>query len=124
MKSISELKFNKESLSKSERTQIIKEIYSIYTSISEKKHRRDENIKRYKSWLKSNSLKHSKDIYVIFTRTGKFIREIKPSSFAYFVSHVKTKDLYFVKSICFDKSNRNESIGKYIIGLQYTNEKR
>jgi len=110
-----------EKLSKSERTQAIKEIFAIYNSLSEKKLRRDENIKRYRIWLKENKLHHEKDnsLYIIFTRTGKFLREIKPASMAYFLSHVKTPDLYLVKSVCKDRCNRGQSVGQYIISLTF-----
>lgn len=108
----------KEKLSKSPRTQVIKEIYQMYDSLTEKKVRRDENIKRYRVLLQHNGLKHNKDMYIIFSRTKTFIRPITPSGMAYWLSPFKKmQDLFYIKSVCKDRNNRGESIGAYIIGL-------
>lgn len=122
MKSISEItKQEKPKLSKSERTQIIKEIYERYSTFIEKSIRRDANIERYKIWLRENRFKHSKLLYVTFSRTKFFIRELSSSTFAIMLSHIKSKDLYFIRSECFDRNNRNQSIGAYVMSLRKKN---
>jgi hypothetical protein len=45
--------------------------------------------------------------------TGKKLRK---GSFAYFVSHLKVKDLYYLKSICLDSENRGGSFAKTFWG--------
>ena len=110
-------KLERPKLSRSPRTQVVKEIYQLYDTISEKKLRRSANIERYRLWLRQFHMKHSKESYVSFSKTKMFIKPITPASMAFFLSHIKSQDLYYILSVAKDKSNRNESIGAYIQGL-------
>ena len=46
------------------------------------------------------------------------------STVAYFVSHIPTNDLYYVLSVVKDKSFRNESVGAYIMSLNYVKDRK
>jgi len=123
MLGISEILQNKietgEKLEKSERAQITKEIYQIYTSPSERIHRRKENWKRYVAWLKKNRKKHTNETVIEFKKTankkmeGKYLQEYK--SLWYLTSHIKTKDLYYILSEMKSNLNRGKSASAYII---------
>lgn len=98
----------------SERGDVIKEIYSLYTSQQEKDLRRKENWKRYVQWLKNNRRKHDSHAVNDFKKNKAFLREIELKRFCFLVSHLKLEDLYYLSSIVKDKANRGESIGAYI----------
>ncbi len=116
MKSIGELVLNKPivKLEKSERAQVIKEIYSIYTSMGERKLRKIENWKRYCQWAKDNRVPKGPEGIKKFKKTEFFIKESNIGSFCYFISHIKTKDLYYLLSVCKDKDNRGQSCGAWL----------
>lgn len=124
MKSINEVIENKgeEKLQKSRRAQVIKEIYEIYTSISEIKLRRIENWKRYCQWMRRDGLIPSRvdpENNKRFRRTELFIKEIPIGSFCFLISHIKTDDLYYILSVCKDKNNRGESSGAWLLSSIY-----
>jgi hypothetical protein len=113
------LKVQDKTICKSERAQIIKEIYSYYTSPLEKILRKKENWVRYINWLKENKIKHSPESVKKFKtvklkdKQKEFIKEMPIKSFCYIISHIKTPDLYYLKSQAHDRSFRGESFSKY-----------
>jgi len=102
----------------SERIDILKQIYSFYDTEQEKIHTKKSNWKRYVQYLKSNKIHDSKEEQIKFKKSKMFLRKITDKSMASFwLSHIPTKDLYYVLSVVKDKTFRNESVGAYIGGL-------
>ena len=107
----------------SERTDLFRQIYSFYDTVQEDNIRRKTNWKRYVAYLKENKLEHSKETLAKFKKSKSFLKKITDKSVATFwLSHVETSDLWYVLSVCKDKSFRNESVGGYICSL-YTDKK-
>lgn len=121
MTPISSIIKQEKKLEKSERAQVIKEIYQLYSSPLEAILRKKENWKRYITWLKLLKLDGDRMNNVTINRFKKTKLHLKPisiTSLCFFLSHMKTNELYFIKSECIDKNNRGYSIGSYIIGLR------
>lgn len=104
-----------EKLAKSERAQIIKEMYAIYTHPAERVLRKKENWKRYIAFLKTIRQADSKKNQSIFKRGKTYLREQPISSFCYFISFIPTKDLYHNKSMMQDCKNRGTSAGGWLM---------
>lgn len=111
-------KYKSEKIEKSERSQIIKEIYCLYDTKQESNHRKKENWKRYIAWLKEIRKPDSKENQLKFQKNKRFIKWISIERFCYFTSHVPTNDLYGLKGIVLDRINRGKSIGSYIMSLK------
>lgn len=95
---------------KSQRAEIISQIYEYYLLDNKK-----QNWKNYIKWLKCNKLKHSKDNMSIFKKTKEYHKNIPIKSFcSFWLSHIKTFDLFYILSIAKDKNNRNESFNKWL----------
>ena len=103
----------------SERAELLKEIFSIYTSKQQEHHRKKANWKRYVQWLKKNRTPESKENQTKFkkvkTKDGGFIKTHNIKSFCFLLSHLKTKDLYYVLSVGKDMENRNENFSAWIM---------
>ena len=102
-------------LEKSERSNIIKELYSIHTSESERIHRKKENWKRYIKYLKSFKKTDSEQIRIIFKKKKEFIKEIPIRNFCILIGHIPTKDLYYIKSQMVNCKNRGSSATAWLI---------
>ena len=102
----------------SERAEIIKDIYTIYTSSVQRVHRKKANWKRYIAWLKQNKIPDSKENQLKFKKSKNFIKEHDIKRFCFLISHLKEKDLYYVLSIAKDMENRNENFGAWIMSLR------
>jgi hypothetical protein len=102
----------------SERTDILKQIYSFYDTVQESELRRKENWKRYVKYLKDGKIRHTPEEVKKFKKNKLFLKPISPASMAFFVSHIPTKDLYYVLSVAKDKSFRGENIGAFIVSFQ------
>jgi hypothetical protein len=101
----------------SERTDILRQIYSFYDTEQEKIHTKKENWKRYVKFCKDNKLCDSKENQMRFKKSKNFIKHITDKSMASFwLSHIPTKHLYYILSVAKDKSFRNESVGAFICG--------
>ena len=73
-------------LEKSERSQIIKEMYEIYTHPGERVLRRKENWKRYCTWFKETKQKeNSTKVQELFRKEKRFIREQPIKTFVFFL---------------------------------------
>lgn len=101
----------------SERNDILRQIYAFYDTQQEIIHTKRANWKRYISYLKHNKIQDSKEEQIKYTKNKLFLKKKSPSSIAFFLSHIPTKDLYYVLSVVKDKSFRNESVGAYIMSL-------
>ena len=115
---------NKKFTKGSQRNDILRQIYSFYDSDREVFLTKKKNWKRYIEFLRENKIKDSKENKERFKRSKKFIKKMSPSTVAYFVSHIPTNDLYYVLSVVKDKSFRNESVGAYIMSLNYVKDRK
>ena len=115
---------NKKFTKGSQRNDILRQIYSFYDSDREVFLTKKKNWKRYIEFLRENKIKDSKENQERFKRSKKFIKKMSSSTFAYFVSHIPTNDLYYVLSVVKDKSFRNESVGAYIMSLNYVKDRK
>lgn len=103
----------------SERNDLMKQIYAFYDTEQEVVLTKRANWRKYIAHLKENKLKDSKEEQLKFKKSKLFIRKFSDKSMASFwLSHVKTPDLFYVLSVSKDKSFRNESVGAYIKGMQ------
>ena len=115
---------NKKFTKGSQRNDILRQIYSFYDSDREVFLTKKKNWKRYIEFLRENKIKDSKENQERFKKSKKFIQKMSPSTVAYFVSHIPTNDLYYVLSVVKDKSFRNESVGAYIMSLNYVKDRK
>ena len=115
---------NKKLTKGSQRNDILRQIYSFYDSDREVFLTKKKNWKRYIEFLKENKIKDSKENQDRFKKSKKFIKKMSSSTVAYFVSHIPTNDLYYVLSVVKDKSFRNESVGAYIMSLNYVKDRK
>jgi Mg/Co/Ni transporter MgtE len=115
---------NKKFTKGSQRNDILRQIYSFYDSDREVFLTKKKNWKRYIEFLKENKIKDSKENQERFKKSKKFIKKMSSSTVAYFVSHIPTNDLYYVLSVVKDKSFRNESVGAYIMSLNYVKDRK
>ena len=115
---------NKKLTKGSQRNDILRQIYSFYDSDREVFLTKKKNWKRYIEFLKENKLKDTKENQDRFKKSKKFIKKMSSSTVAYFVSHIPTNDLYYILSVVKDKSFRNESVGAYIMSLNYVKDRK
>ena len=115
---------NKKFTKGSQRNDILRQVYSFYDSDREVFLTKKKNWKRYIEFLKENKIKDSKENQDRFKKSKKFIKKMSSSTVAYFVSHIPTNDLYYVLSVVKDKSFRNESVGAYIMSLNYVKDRK
>lgn len=105
----------KEKLAKSERAQLIKEIYAIYTSPAERILRKIENWKRFCTFCRVIKKPDTIESRSLFKKGKTIITEQSLKSFCYFTSHIPTKDLYYIKSMMNDSKNRGKSGSAWLI---------
>lgn len=122
MKSIQEILQEKvkKKVSPSERAEIMGEIYGLYISEAERINRKRKNWGRYLEWCKVHGVSKSKLRDPVnlksFMRSREFIKELEIKVICYKLSHIKTKDLYYIKSLAQDALNRGKSCGAFILG--------
>lgn len=117
MQSISEILNNidkEKTSSRSERAELIGQIYDFY-----KEDTRKQNWKRYIKWLKEKRLKHSLASVDNFKHTKVYFKTRNIKSFCFLLSHIKTKDLYYIISLGKDKKNRGENFSGWLFGEIY-----
>lgn len=109
------INYKKEKVKKSERADTISKIYDIYTSPTQRLIRKKENWKRYVKWCKMNKQPNSKESQAKFKKSKLYIKEHPVKTICYFISHIPTKDLYFLLSVGKDMENRNQNFSRYLI---------
>lgn len=105
---------------KSQRNDLMNQIYSFYLTDQERVHNKKYRLKLYKVWLKENNYKHTLERALEFKKTKIFknTKGFTPKTMAcFFLSHIPTKDLFYVLSMVKDKYIRNKSVGVYIKSL-------
>lgn len=108
---------------KSQRLEILEELYNLYTSNQEKVLRKKTNWKNYIVFLKSNRIESSKQQIEKFKKSKSFIKEHDIKTFSILVNKKTGQGLhklYIMLSVSKDKFNRKECISSYIL----FNEKR
>ena len=105
---------NEEKLCKSERAQVIKELYAIYTSPLERILRKKENWKRYCAFCRASKQANTKEAQELFKKGKTYIKEQPIKTIIFFLSHIPTKDLYYIKSQMQDCSNRGKSASAWL----------
>ncbi len=99
---------------RSERADILKQIYPFYVLSTRK-----ENWKRYIGWLKSNKTKNTKERVIQFKKEKSCLKSRNEKSFVIMLSHIPTKDLYYLLSIAKDKDKRGENFSGWLMGEIY-----
>lgn len=100
---------------KNERRTLLNEIYAFYDTPEQDTLRRVANWRKYVRGCKRAGVKPTtKGFSDNFKKSREYIRHIDKQRIWFYLAHVKTKDLYFVRSMVHDKSNRGESIGGYL----------
>jgi hypothetical protein len=112
MYEISELLRIEKPKHKSERNEIISQIYEFYQN--DKQNRKKENWKRYCKWCRDNKMPKGSE--KLFKKTKLYLKELSSKVIAIKLAHIPTKDLYFMASVCRDKYNRGENIGAFLLG--------
>lgn len=93
---------------RSERNALFNELYKYYDKSWRKNMWSD-----YISWLKKNKYKHSKENVALYKK--KAFPKISEKSFcSYWLSFMKTNDLYYLISIAKDKDQRGENFNKWL----------
>lgn len=101
-----------------QRQDLFKQIYSFYDTGQEIIHRKKYNWKKYVEFLKENRIPNTPENIKKFKRSKKFQKKMSAKTMAcYWLSHVKTPDLWFVLSVAKDKAFRNECVSAYIMSL-------
>lgn len=95
-----------------ERQTILKEIHELY--LSDEIHRKKANWARFCAWCRIN--KKGKESLAEFKKSKQFIKPITAKLLAIKLSHIPTKDLYFIKGECVSRKRRNEDLGAFIFG--------
>ena len=97
---------------RNERRVLLREIYGLY--LKDRVGRKKDNWKRYCRWLREKKMENLATAQKDFKKTKLFIHESTPRNLAVKLSHIPTKDLYYMKSVAQDKLNRKESVGGFI----------
>lgn len=93
---------------RSERADLLKQLYEFY-----EKDYKIQTWKDYVRWLKNERRKHGKETVAEYRKIA--YKRISVKSFcSYWLSHIPTRDLYYLLSIARDKSNRNESFNRWL----------
>jgi hypothetical protein len=104
---------------RSERAELLEQIYSFYVSQSQKTFRRKENWKRYVEWLKQNRINEKtigrENNMRLFKKTKRYIKEHSLKTICIFLSHIPTSDLYYITSVGRDMEHRGHNFGSYLL---------
>lgn len=93
---------------KSERAELLNQLYTFY-----EKDYKKQTWKEYIIWLRNNNKKHSNDSINDYKKIA--YKKITIKSFcSFWLSHIPTKDLYYLISIARDCDNRNVSFNKWL----------
>lgn len=106
----------------SEKGEITKDLYALYTSPNARKHRKSNNWAAFKLWLLDHGLPVNKRTIkdqariAAFKKTNQYIEECDLKRFAVRLSKHSRDVLYEILSIAKDKDRRGENTGAYIGG--------
>lgn len=121
----------------SKRSELLSEIYILYSSKKQKDFRKRENWRRYVNWLKENRINEKtlgrKKTIALWKRKAikefKFIREMSERSLAISLAPFNERDntmdaLYYFISMGKDMENRNQNFGGYIMSYIFDTVKK
>ena len=114
---ISEFVKIEKTTAKSQRNDLMNQIYSFYFTDQERIHNKKYRWKLYVKWLKENKKRNNDESVKEFKKTKIFknTKGFTPKTMAsFFLAHVTTPQLWYVLSVVKDKFMRNESVGMYI----------
>lgn len=114
LKDYKKITFEQKSKKLTERAEILKEIEDLCYSKEQIDIVKKANWKNYIQYLKDNKYRNSNEKIILFKKTKKYTKKIK---IWFFLSHIPTKDLYFILSVVKDKVNRRENTILYILSL-------
>lgn len=116
MKLTVEQPFSDSKADRNQRRSLFRDLYPYY----ERDWKR-QTWKNYQTWLRTNRLKDSKENQAKFKKSKMFYAKVTPASLASFwLSHMKTEELYYLISIAKDKENRKESFNRWLFwALKY-----
>lgn len=95
---------------------LLSDVYALYNTPHEALLRKTENWKRYRAYCVKHRLPKGTASEQRFKFSKHFLKPVPQNRLWFFLSHIPTKDLYYILSVCRDKANRGESVGSYIIG--------
>ena len=117
MERISTLIKDRKQVKGSERSDVVKQIFIIYTSLTEKKHRKIANWKRYCSWCKENKYPNTQTSRTLFRRSHNFLKEKGIKEFCIFIAIFDLQQLYYILSVIRDKNNCGEPCSAWMFSL-------
>lgn len=95
---------------KSQRAELFAELYTYY----EKSYKHNSWL-NYIAWLKANRFKHTRERVEQYKKSKEFRKKITIKSFcSFWLSFMKTNDLYYLISIAKDKERRKENFNKWL----------
>lgn len=106
----------------SQRAELIKEIYAVYTSDDQRIFRKKANWKRYCEWCKENKTGNSLEAQKKFSKSKHFIKEHNIKTFCVFLAPMKTPDLFYIASVAKDMANRKQNFSGFIISNMLNRE--
>lgn len=115
-----------------ERQTLLKELYEVYASPTQKNFRRKENWNRYVNYLKANHINEKvlgrTETIKLWRKKGKkefkFLKEMTPKELAILLSPFSKKNnnmdvLYYLRSLGKDMENRGENFSSFLMWSIY-----
>lgn len=99
---------------RSQRAELIEQLYNIYMSDTQVRHRKITNWKRYCEWCRNNKTPDSKEAQSKFKKSKSYIKTHNIKTFVYFLSVIPTSDLDYLISVAKDMNNRNQNFSGYL----------
>jgi hypothetical protein len=111
---------------RSKRAELTQQLYDIYMSDTQVKHRKLANWKRYCAWCRENRIADGKEAHTKFKKSRQYIKTHNIKTFVYFLSVIPTSDLDYLLSQAKDMNNRDQNFSGYLFanltGKTKTNE--
>lgn len=99
---------------RSQRAELIEQLYNIYMSETQVRHRKIANWKRYCEWCRNNKTPDSEEVQSKFKKSKSYIKTHNIKTFVYFLSVIPTSDLDYLISVAKDMNNRNQNFSGYL----------
>lgn len=99
---------------RSQRAELIEQLYNIYMSETQVRHRKIANWKRYCEWCRNNKTPDSEKAQSKFKKSKSYIKTHNIKTFVYFLSVIPTSDLDYLISVAKDMNNRNQNFSGYL----------
>lgn len=93
---------------------LIKELYEIYSSVTQEKLRKVENWKRYRLWCIFNKCPNTPANQKKFKKSIRYLKKMDDRTFAIRLAHIKTDELWEIRSLAADRDHRGHSVGGWL----------